>query len=426
MPAGRIVLDQDLVASVGFVHLHVHSSYSLREGALTIEALAKLAKADAMPALAITDSNNLFGALEFSEKLAKAGVQPIVGAQIAVDFGDAPGSANPRADQRLARAPIVLLAQSEAGYRNLMRLASEVWLAPTDGDEPHLRFEALGAVDGLIALTGGPAGPIDCALAAGLAEVARARLARLAAAFDRRLYVELQRHGLESERLVEPQLLALAYAHGLPLVAANEAYFAAPEDHEAQDALLCIADGALIGAGDRRRLSGEHWFKPRAAMAKLFADLPEATANSVEIARRCAFRAQTRKPILPRFPLGGGRGGRRGRRIRAPRRGGARRAARKPRLRAGLHRGRLPRPARLRARRHRQHEVSRLFPDRRRFHPVGQAAGHSVGPGRGSGAGSLVAYALTITDLDPIRFGLLFERFLNPERVSMPDFDIDF
>src|SRR5271165_4684996 len=150
-------MESSLVKSIGFVHLHVHSAFSLREGALAIETLAKLATADAMPALAITDTNNLFGALEFSEKLANSGVQPIIGAQVSVDFGDAPLAASRLAEQRIGGAPIVLLAQNETGYRHLMRLVSGLWLDPKEGDEPHIPFEALVGSEGLIALTGGPA-----------------------------------------------------------------------------------------------------------------------------------------------------------------------------------------------------------------------------------------------------------------------------
>jgi DNA polymerase-3 subunit alpha len=419
-------LDPSIIKSVGFVHLHVHSSYSLREGALTIETLAKLAKADAMPALAITDTNNLFGALEFSEKLSKSGIQPIIGAQLTVDFADAPATSNARADLRLARAPIVLLAQNEAGYGNLMRLASHVWLAPQDSDEPHVRFDALGALDGLIALTGGPAGPIDRALAVGHADLARARLMRLAALFDKRLYVELQRHDIETEKIVEPQLLDLAYALGLPLAAANEPYFAGPADHEAQDALLCIADGAVVGAAERRRLSSEHGFKTRAEMVKLFADLPEATDNSVEIAMRCAFRAQTRKPILPRFTSAAGAALDEVGELRAQATQGlAQRVAQHgcaPGFSEADYSARLAFELDV--------IVNMKFPGYflivADFIQWAKRQDIPVGPGRGSGAGSLVAWSLTITDLDPMRFGLLFERFLNPERVSMPDFDIDF
>ena len=194
-------MESALIKAVGFVHLHVHSAYSLREGALGIETLAKLAKADAMPALAITDTNNLFGALEFSEKLAKSGIQPIIGAQITVDFADAPGGGSSRlADQRFQRAAVVLLARNERGYLNLMRIASKVWLDPKDGDEPHVGFSALDDCEGLIALTGGPAGPLDRALSAGMNDVALTRLKRLERLFGDRLYIEIQRHGLDSER----------------------------------------------------------------------------------------------------------------------------------------------------------------------------------------------------------------------------------
>ena len=299
-------MESGIVKHVGFVHLHVHSAYSLREGALAIETLAKLAKADSMPALAITDTNNLYGALEFSEKLAKSGIQPIIGAQTTVDFGDAAGLSSRFAEQRVARAPIVLLAQSKTGYRNLMRLASSLWLDPRDGDEPHILFDQLTEAEGLIALTGGPAGPIDRAFGLHLPEVAESRLGRLARVFGDRLYVELQRHGLDSERQVEPALIDLADRLGLPLVATNEPYFSARSDHEAHDALLCVAEGSVMSAVSRRRLSPEHRFKTRAEMTALFSDLPEATEASVEIAMRCAYRPLTRQPILPRFSVPGG------------------------------------------------------------------------------------------------------------------------
>ena len=301
-------MDSSILKAVGFVHLHVHSAYSLREGALTVETLAKLAQADAMPALAITDTNNLFGALEFSEKLAKSGVQPIIGAQVTVDFADAAPAFWRGVERDNARAPIVLLAQNETGYGNLMRLVSGLWLDPKDGDDAHLPFPALEGAEGLIALTGGPAGPIDRALRAGLGDLAESRLKRLADAFGSRLYVEIQRHGLDSERAIEPDLIALADRAGLPLVATNEPYFAYPSDYEAHDALLCVAEGAVVSMSERRRLSPEHRFKTRAEMTELFADLPEATEASVEIAMRCAYRPSTRKPILPRFSVVGGDG----------------------------------------------------------------------------------------------------------------------
>ena len=410
----------------GFVHLHLHTSYSLREGALTIPKLAKLALADAMPALAITDTNNLFGALEFSEKLAKEGIQPITGLQLTIDFGD--GALFGRDLARNARGSVVLLVATEAGYTNLMRLASEAYTRPASGDEPHITFDRLsGGTAGLILLTGGPNGAIDRVLSANKPEAAADRLDRLTTEFGAdHVYMELQRHGLPEERRLESQLVELAYGRKLRLVATNEPYFASTADHEAHDALICIAEGQVLGTPDRRQLSPEHRFRTRAEMVKLFADLPEATANTVEIARRCSYRPQTRKPILPNYtslegtPLDA-------------------EAALRAEAAIGL-------AARLAA--HgpapgfdEQDYAARLafeldviadmkFPGYflivSDFIKWAKAQAIPVGPGRGSGAGSLVAYALTITDLDPMRFGLLFERFLNPERVSMPDFDIDF
>ena len=415
-----------VIKAVGFVHLHVHSAFSLREGALTIETLAKLAKADDMPALAITDTNNLFGALEFSEKLAKSGVQPIIGVQATVDFGDAPPASARLAEQRSARAPIVLLAQNETGYRHLMRLVSSLWLDPREGDEPHAPFDALIGCQGLIALTGGPAGPIDRALASSMPDLAEKRLKRLAMAFDRRLYVELQRHGTESEAATEPALIDLADRNGLPLVATNEPYFAAGCDYEAHDALLCVAEGALISASDRRRLSPQHRFKTRAEMMELFADLPEATEASVEIAMRCAYRPLTRKPILPRFSVPGGEAVDEEQELSRQARAGLEARLAEHGLATGYAREQYDERLAFEL----DVIVKMKFPGYflivADFIKWAKAHEIPVGPGRGSGAGSLVAWALTITDLDPMRFGLLFERFLNPERVSMPDFDIDF
>ncbi len=419
-PSGPPSFLREAQAAVGFVHLHVHTSFSLREGALTIGRLTKLAAADAMPALAITDTNNLFGALEFSEKLAKEGVQPIIGLQLTVDFGDS-GDMSPRGDSA-GRAALVLLAKDETGYRNLMHLASRAWLDPVPGELPHVGFERLASrSDGLIALSGGPTGPIDRSLALGRMEHAERRLTSLASLFSGRFYVELQRHGLPKERAVEPALLDLADRHALPLVATNEAYFDGENDYEAHDALLCIAEGTVIGDQNRRRLSSEHRFKTRAEMMAVFADLPEALANTVEIAMRCAYRPLTRKPILPRF----GAEDEAGQLVREAEEGLAARLAAHgtaPGLTEKDYRGRLAFELAVIA----KMQFPGYFLIVSDFIKYAKAQGIPVGPGRGSGAGSLVAYALTITDLDPLRFGLLFERFLNPERVSMPDFDIDF
>ncbi len=408
----------------GFVHLHVHSSYSLREGAMSVAKLAKLAAADLMPALAMTDSNNLFGALEFSEKLAKEGIQPIAGLQITLDFHDGAAMA-PRGEASSGHASLVLLAQDAGGYLNLMHLASRAWLDPAPGNPPHVGLDRLeGRTEGLIALTGGPSGPLDQALAHDRAELARARGAALQRLFPERLYVEIQRHGLASERAIEPRLLDLAYRASLPIVATNEVFFAEAADYEAHDALICIAEGTVVSDGARRQLSPEHRFKTRADMIALFADIPEATQNSVEIALRCAYRPLTRKPILPRFA--DGHIDEEATQLRAEAQAGlkARLAAHGPApgFTADDYHARLAFELDV--------IIKMKFPGYflivADFIKYAKSQDIPVGPGRGSGAGSLVAYALTITDLDPIRFGLLFERFLNPDRVSMPDFDIDF
>ena len=415
------------MAEPGFVHLHVHSSYSLLEGALTIARLAELAKADRQPALALTDTDNMFGALEFSDKIAGAGIQPIVGCALAVDFGDQEGG--PRAGGPLLERPrIVLLAARENGYRSLMRLNSRAFLDTPPNEQPHLKLAWLaGETDGLIALTGGPGGPLDTAIVAGQSSLAGARCEALAQLFGDRLYVELQRHGSAAERTAEASLIELAYARDLPLVATNEPFFATREDYEAHDALICIAEGRLVAETDRRQLTAEHRFKSRAEMTALFADLPEAVAATVEIAQRCAFRPRIQAPILPRFSVGEG--------------GAAvdEAAELRKRAEAGLERririhgiagGRTVEEYRERLAFELNVIEGMKYPGYflivSDFIQWAKAQGIPVGPGRGSGAGSLVSYALTITDLDPIRFGLLFERFLNPERVSMPDFDIDF
>jgi DNA polymerase III subunit alpha len=411
----------------GFVHLHVHSSYSLLEGALTIGRLAELAKKDRQPALALTDTDNMFGALEFSEKMANSGIQPIVGCALAVDFGDQENRGGPiPGGEDFAR--LILLAAREEGYRSLMRLCSRAHLDTEQNQRPHVKISWLvGETAGLIALSGGPGGPLDRAVVGGQSALALSRCEALQRLFGDRLYIELQRHGMANERAAEPALVELAYARGLPLVATNEPFFAKRDDYEAHDALLCIAEGKLVADGERRQLTAEHRFKTRAEMAKLFADLPEALASTVEIAGRCAFRPVTlRTPILPRFT--------------SEKKGEIDEVAE---LRRAAHAGL---DARIKRYSVAQGHTTEEYHERLAFElgviermkysgyflivadfiQWAKAQGIPVGPGRGSGAGSLVAYALTITDLDPIRFGLLFERFLNPERVSMPDFDIDF
>src|SRR5438270_109224 len=413
--------------SAGFVHLHVHSAYSLLKGSIKIAKLAELAKKDHQPALALTDTDNMFGALEFSDKMAGSGIQRIVGCELAIDFGDQ----DPNARNALLPARVVLLAAQERGYRSLMRLNSRAFLETPDTHAPHIKFDWFeGETEGLIALTGGPDGPISLALQADQTALAAARCERLASLFGNRIYVELQRHGIDKERRVEAGLIDLAYSRGLPLVATNEPYFASADDYEAHDALLCIAGGRLIAETDRVQLTPDHRFKTRAEMAVLFADIPEALASTVEIAERCSFRPMTRKPILPFFTVGAAASSD----AAAVEAAELKRQAEEGlanRLRVhGLSQGTTEEDYNKRLAfeldvimRMKYAGYFLIVSD---FIKWAKAQGIPVGPGRGSGAGSLVAWALTITDLDPIKFGLLFERFLNPERVSMPDFDIDF
>ncbi len=408
----------DPSASAGFVHLRVRSAYSLLEGAIKADAIGALAAGEGMPAAGLCDRANLFGALEFSSYTKDAGVQPIVGLALPVV-----GIGEGQSDRWAKRPTLTLLAQNETGYLNLSVLSSAAYLQSADHAEPCVAWDLVAAhAEGLILLSGGSDGPVDPLFAAGKAQEAQAALARMRAAFPGRFYVELQRHGLNAQAAAEPGLVAWAYAEDAPLVATNDVYFAKPDQFEAHDALMCIAAGAFIGQEERRRVTPEHWFKPAEAMRRLFADLPEACDNTLDIARRCAFMARKRDPILPRFDTGAGR---------SEPEELAHQAREGLKARLAAHPLAAPEPEyweRL------EREIGVIqtmgFPGYflivSDFIKWAKANGVPVGPGRGSGAGSLVAYALTITNLDPLRFGLLFERFLNPERVSMPDFDIDF
>jgi DNA polymerase-3 subunit alpha len=414
-----------------FIHLRVHSALSLLEGALPVGKIVGHAVRDEAPAIAVTDTNNLFAALEFAQKASKEGIQPIVGCQLDVDFGDTAEQGGPGHKRNGPEVhPLVLIAATEAGYANLVRLVSRAYLDVAPGEPTHV---AAGWVeelaDGIICLTGGPRGPVGAALKADHAALAATRLVRLKAAFGDRLYVELER--LEGyDRALEAAMIALAYEHGLPLVATNEAFFLEAEDFEAHDALMAIAEGTVIAEDKRRRLAPGNHLRTQAEMAALFSDLPEALDNTVEIAMRCSYYPQTRNPILPRF-------------TGATDDPAAAEKAEAEELRRQAHEGLAARIERLgmtpgytREQYGERLEYELGVIERMKFPGyflivadfIKWAKAHDipVGPGRGSGAGSLVAYALTITDVDPLRFSLLFERFLNPDRVSMPDFDIDF
>src|SRR6056297_747957 len=406
-------------ANPRFIHLRVHTEYSLLEGAVRLKKLPGLCEAAGMPAVAVTDTNNMFAALEFSVTAQAAGLQPIMGCQVDLEYVQTQPGERPKPP-----APVVLLAQNERGYENLMKLNSCLYLRG-DGQLPHVTPEDLERhAGGVICLTGGPDGPLGRLLRGGHRPAAQTLVERLHSAYGDRLYVELQRHPGESgapeaERQTERGFVEMAYAMDIPLVATNDVYFPTSDMYEAHDAMLCVADGAYVDQADpRRRLTAQHYFKTPQEMATLFADLPEALENTVEIAKRCAFGCYKRDPILPKF---------------ADDEVDELRRQAKAGLQARL--AVIPHAATV------EDYEKRLDFELGIIESMGfpgyflivadfikWAKDHDipVGPGRGSGAGSLVAYSLTITDLDPLRFGLLFERFLNPERVSMPDFDIDF
>ena len=409
----------NLESAPPFVHLRVKSAYSLADGAIPVKDLVKLAAGLDMPAVALTDRGNLFGALEFAVTAADAGLQPVIGTVLGINRASDERGAGTADPDRL-----LLLAQNETGYENLMALVSRGYLEG-EGLEPAVDFGDLrNHTDGLIALDGVKGSPLGRHLMDGSSR-AVTHLQAMQTLFDGRLYLEIQRHGEPHERALEARLLALAADQNLPIVATNDIHFAGKDQFDAHEVLTCIAQGVTLAHRDRRRLTPEHFFKTGHDMAQLFADLPEAVENSWKIARRCAVMPRLHPPILPAFDDGSGqkesevlkRMAREGLDVRL--------AALEPTPNAELEQNYRDRLA---------FELSVIeqmgFPGYflivADFIQWAKGQGIPVGPGRGSGAGSLVAYSLTITDIDPLPFNLLFERFLNPERVSMPDFDIDF
>ncbi|MGB3320498.1 MAG: DNA polymerase III subunit alpha [Sphingopyxis granuli] len=401
------------------VPLRVFSSFTMLEGAIDPKAIAKAARERGFPAIAIADRNGLYGVMAFGDACKAAGVQPIVGTFLSVA----------RPGQRLPNgAPLIdwlaLYAQDDIGYDNLCALVSAAHLDRPIEQDPHVALSALaGKTDGLICLTGGGEGALARLLADEQASAAEAYVEQLEALFGGRLYIELSRRGEAAEIAAENALIDMAYARALPLVATNPANFVEPQFHAAHDAMLCIAQSAYVESEDRRVSSPEAWLKPAEAMEDAFSDLPEAIRNTLVVAQRCAFMAPKRKPILP--SLAGDREGEAAQLARDAHAGLEARLALYPDL---SEEERNAYVARL------DFEVGVItqmgFPGYflivADFIKWAKAHDIPVGPGRGSGAGSLVAWSLTITDLDPLKLGLLFERFLNPERVSMPDFDIDF
>ena len=401
----------------GFVHLRVHSAYSLSESTLRLNSLAELAAADHQPAVAITDSFNLFGAFEFSQKMMKAGVQPIIGA--VVTLRDAEGTGE-----------VVLLAQTEMGYVHLSDMVSQALLATDPAQKPEISTDLLAEKQaGLLLLSGGYRhGFLGGPAAQGQQKTASRRADWLTSVFGNRAFVELQRHGHPEEAAAEQMLLDLADETGLPLVATNDCHFENEQMHVPQRVLQCIANSERLASMAETGITPQHYYKTAEQMTQLFADLPEAVQNTVLIAKRCSFVVGQRQPILPSTEAED-----ENTQLRRLAEAGLRDRLDTLKILPNSYFDGSP-------------EQEKIYTDRLTteldiiinmgfpgyflivsdFIRWAKQENIPVGPGRGSGAGSVVAWALLITDLDPIRWGLLFERFLNPERVSMPDFDIDF
>jgi len=405
------------MSQASYVPLRNLSAYSLLEGAISPKQLAAQAKALGFPAAALTDRNGLYAAMAYSDAATKAGVQPIIGTTLAVARPGRPEGAP------LAIDWLVLLAQDETGYDNLCALVSAAHVDRPIEQDAHVDVALLAAhAEGLVCLTGAGEGALARLIAEDQPDAAAAWLDRLQALFGDRLYIELTRMGDPVMERAEPALLDFAYDRDLPIVATNPACYAGQDFHGAHDVLLCIANGSYVESNERPKSSPESWMKPADTMAELFEDLPEAVANTLVVAQRCAVMAPKRKPILP--SLAGDRAGEEAQLRRDAAEG----------LEARLDKSGLAEAERGAYRDRLAFELDIIiqmgFPGYflivADFIKWAKTQDIPVGPGRGSGAGSVVAWALTITDLDPLQLGLLFERFLNPERVSMPDFDIDF
>ncbi len=419
-----------------FISLKNHTTFSLCKGAIKISSLVEKAKSFKMPALGIMDSGNLFGALEFSSYCKKAGIQPILGSELLVDFkiNDNKNLSNLDIEKSLCKMP--LIARTQEGYENLMYLVSHSFLNRKSGILAHIDFDLLKKKSaGLIALAGYKDGIIAKLINENQDKKLEIITKELVETFaNQNFYIELERYGykaLSPEDKLEENLIEFALKHNIPLLATNDTYFLTKDMHEAQDVLSCIGEGRFFLEQDRKKLSPEQYFKSPEEMEALFADVPEALENSVNIAKKCNVMAFERAPTLPKFND-------------SP--DFSEKDALKNEAHEGLRKRLAIKFATEETPKEKQDEINKQYFERIDYElSVISKMGFDgyflivsdfiiwskqndipVGPGRGSGAGSVVAWALQITDLDPIRFGLLFERFLNPDRVSMPDFDIDF
>jgi DNA polymerase-3 subunit alpha len=412
--------------SPSFIHLRIHSEYSIADGIVRIGEAVAAAKQDAMPALALTDLSNVFGLVKFYKEARGAGIKPVVGCDVFVT-----NTATREQPYRL-----LLLCQSNAGYLRLCELLTRAYLENQDHGRPEIRKEWLKeGTDGLIALSGAHLGEVGITLLNGNAASARLLAHEWAGIFPGRFYLEVQRTGFAREEAHLRETVKLAAELGLPVVATHPVQFLSIDDFKAHEARVCIAEGYVLN--DKRRVrafTAQQYFKNQAEMIALFADLPEALQNSVEIAKRCNLTLKLGKPHLPDFPTPSGETLDDFLRIESER--GLQERMRQLYPDEAVRAAKVPEYTERLA-----FEIGTIikmgFPGyflivadfirwAKQYRDLKFPNGVPVGPGRGSGAGSLVAYSLGITDLDPLRYELLFERFLNPERVSMPDFDVDF
>ena len=399
-----------------FVHLRVHSNFSLAEGMLSFDYLANFCVKNNQPAIAITDTSNMFGVLEFSLEMVANGIQPIIGIQVEIA---------PSSEDEVNIGEVILIAKSDVGYKNLLKISSNLSVNK-DFNKFISYTNLIENKDEIILLTGGTEkGFIGKPAGLGNLNLTYSRLELLKKLFADNLYIEIQRHGMKNEEVSEPLLLKAAADFNLPIVGTNDCYFSSPEKYNSHQVLTCIDKGLTISSPERRLLTKEHYLKKSSAMLSLFNDIPEAIENTLIIAQRCSISVKTHKPILPTFP-------------------GLKNITENDYLfqisLEGLDKRLNNSVVSFSIETKNKYKV-RLKKELKIINEMGFSGyflivydfikwskdnSIPVGPGRGSGAGSIAAWALKITDLDPIKWGLLFERFLNPERVSMPDFDIDF
>lgn len=420
-----------------FIHLRNHTTYSLCSGAIMVSNLVKAAKENNMPAVGICDSCNLFGALEFSLSCKKSSIQPIISSEILIDtYEKSAKNSNLRSnlDIENSLSKIILIAKNKQGYLNLMALVSDSYINRKESISPHINLEELEKRSaGLIALSGGVEGVFGKLLLNNQDKICDELVEKIIKIFPKEdFYIEISRHDNNIEEKLERKFIDLAYKYDLPLVATNNNYFLTKDMFEAQDILMCIGQGRYVSETNRKKLTPEHYFKSSQEMIKLFSDIPEAIENTVNIAKKCHVMATEREPTLPSFKTRDGL-------TEAEELSLEARDGLKQRLETKFE-------IEQTNSKEDQDKITKQYYERLEYELkiINQMnfSGYflivsdfivwskknniPVGPGRGSGAGSIVAWALQITDLDPIRFGLLFERFLNPDRVSMPDFDIDF